>query len=165
MSKPVLYDDNPDNDIILQGDIFSEIDFFLTTVDAGKQKQISEKRPITIVSQTCDISDNDFLVVSPIYTIEEYIQELNQKGETSNKISSNVGYIKSRKGLFDRFYLENLEITKGISKECFVDLRKVNTLNKGLITIGDRIASLSHWGRQVLNYQLMWVYGRPVTDW
>ncbi len=164
MSKPALYDDNPDNGI-LQGDIFSEIDFFLTTIDAGKQKQISEKRPIAVVSQTCDISDNDFLVISPIYTIEEYIQELNQKGETSSKIRSNVGYIKSRKGLFDRFYLENLQIIKGISKECFIDLRKVNTLNKGLITIGDRIASLSYWGRQVLDYQLMWVFGRPVTDW
>lgn len=165
MPKPQLYDDNPDNDLIFQGDIFSEIDFFFTTIDTGKPKQVSEKRLIAVVSQTCDVSDNDFLIVSPIYTIEEYIQELNQKGETSNKISSNVGYIKSRKSVFDRFYLESLKITKGVSKECFIDLRRANTVNKGLIAVSNRIASLSHWGRQILNYQLMWVYGRPVIEW
>lgn len=169
MPNPQLYDDNPRNDIILQGDIFPEIDFFLTSIEINSERrqlvQTSEKRLVSIISQTCDITDNDLVAVSPIYTIEEYIEKLKGKGENSNKISSNVGYIKNRKSLFDKFYLPSLKIMKGIIKECFVDLQQVNTVSKDLFSTKNRVSSLSHWGRQVLNYQLMWVYGRPVIEW
>ena len=169
MQNPQLYDNNPGTDIILQGDIFPEIDFFLSNSEVNPDKirqfQISEKRLISVLSQTCDISDNEFIVVGPVYTIDEYVAKSEQKGENPNKISSNVGYIKSRKGLLDKFYLNYIEITNGVPKECYVDLQQINTVNKNMFPLKNRIASLSHWGRQLLNYQLIWVYGRPVIDW
>jgi len=209
VSKPQLYDDNPSSDLILQGDIFTEIDFFLTdfeskiskgksqselteialppsgtgnimsligetTPDAETDKtvtkepilrQYSEKRPVAIVSQTCDIADGEYVVVSPIYTLREYKEKLETNGEKAEKIREHSGLITNRKGLLDKFYLENLQVNRNTQQNCFIDLRQVNTVNKNIFSPRKRLASLSHWGRQVLNYQLMWVYGRPVIEW
>jgi hypothetical protein len=166
---PPLYDNISGNDVILQGDIFPEIDFFITNTEINPDKinsfQISERRMVSIISQTCDVSESDFIVVSPIYTIDEYVETLKQRGEKANAISSNVGYIKSRKSLLDKFYLTSLEIMPETSKECYIDLRQINTISKKLCPLHSRIASLSHWGRHVLNYQLTWVYGRPIINW
>lgn len=169
MSNPPLYDNNPRNDLILQGDIFPEIDFLVVNTEFNPErslaKQVIPKRLVAIISQTCDTKENDSVVISPIYNLDEYIEMLKQKGESANKISSNVGYIKSRKSLLDKFYLQNLEITKGNVQECFIDLLQMKTVSKSLFTIDKRISSLSHWGRHLLDHQLSWVYGRPVIEW
>lgn len=209
MPKPQLYDDNPDNDLILQGDIFTEIDFFLTDFESKTHKskdqsepveivlspsgtgsvtsligettpntetdeamtkeptlrQYSEKRLVAIISQTCDIADGEYIVVSPIYTLKEYREKLEANSEKAEKIREHARLITNRKGLLDKFYLENLRVNRKTQENCFIDLRQVNTVNKNIFSPKRRLASLSHWGRQVLNHQLMWVYGRPVIEW
>lgn len=209
MPKPQLYDDNPSKDLILQGDIFTEIDFFLTDFESKTSKgrgeselteivlppsgtgsvisligetapdvetdksvtkepvlkQYSEKRLVAIVSQTCDIADGEYVVVSPIYTLEEYERKLETNGEKAEKIKEHRKLIINRKGLLDKFYLENLQVNRNTQENCFIDLRQMNTVNKNIFSPRKRLVSLSHWGRQVLNYQLMWVYGRPVIEW
>lgn len=169
MSNPQLYDNNSQYNFLLQGDIFPEIDFLVVDAElnAGNTltKQTTPKRLVAIISQTCDIKDNNLVVISPIYTLDEYIEMLKQKGESANKISSNIGYIKSRKSLLDKFYLQNLEITKGNVQECFIDLLQMKTVSKSQFTIDKRISSLSHWGRHLLDHQLSWVYGRPIIEW
>ena len=187
MSKPRLYDDNPGK-VLLQGDIFPEIDLLITesrfrstenglteavlSASSGTPlptpeevipptEKINPLKLVVIMSQTCDIRDSEYVVVSPIYTLRDYTEELKRLGKSAQ---SNIGLIKSRKRMWDKFYLEDLKIS-GNLEECYADLKKVHTISKGLLHIDDRIASLSHWGRQVLNYQLMWVYGRPVVEW
>jgi hypothetical protein len=205
VSKPQLYDENPINDIILQGDVFPEIDFFVTEQKTKRDINVlqaegdelilpppgtgvasitdetypslqteravikelkfyskPERRLVAIISQTCDIVDNNYVVVSPIYTIDDYIEKLQEAGEKANTITSNIGYIKSRKGLLEKFYLEPI---KNITKDSYIDLNQVNTVIKTVFPLKKRIVSLSHWGRQILNYQLIWIYGRPVVEW
>lgn len=166
MQKPSLYEETLQKDIIFQGDIFSEFNFYIpvhsSEVDSAKPAEsfYFEKRMMAVISQTCDIPKSHYLLISPIYTIEEYFES--EKIDNPQKAKSGMNLIKSRKGLLSRFYLEGIESKH---KECFIDLRVVNTINKNLIKPADKIASLSHWGRQVLNHHLMWLFGRPVVDW
>lgn len=182
MSQPSLYESNPDRNVILQGDIFPEIDFYVPLPTSVKlepppsssvirdgsfsEEQISsqvnskkERRLMTIITQSCDITDEDSLLVSPVYTIEEYIR-FNPKN-----FQSNLALIRKRKGLFDKFYLENIILPGNISVECYINLKVVNLISRNSVNTSQKIASLSHWGRHVLNHQLMWLFGRPIVEW
>lgn len=191
MQKPTLYEPILDKSVILQGDIFPEFDFSIpfsstthftsgspsqspgsgisslpnidasTSLSASSQSPAfqTERRLMAVMTQSCDISDGDSLLISPIYTIDEY------KLLEPKNFQSNLGHIRSRKNLLDKFYLENLVLPDHAVCECFINLKIVNMISRSSLDSSNKIASLSHWGRHLLNHQLMWLFGRPIIDW
>ncbi|MCL4416084.1 MAG: hypothetical protein M1371_04070 [Actinobacteria bacterium] len=170
MSNHNLFDENPRVDIIIQGDIYPEIDFYIfNNFSYSKNPHINsiahrEKRLAVVISQTCDIFDSDNLFICPIFTLNEYINS----ESNINKAKSNVGLIKSRKGLLEKFFLGNLNVQREnytTYDEFYIDLKIINTIDKSLLNPIEKIACLSDWGRHHLCHQLSWLFGRPVANW
>ncbi len=155
MDKPFLYDTSIDFSVFLQGDIFPEVEFN----KIFQEDVILEKRYAMAISQTCDIADGDNILLSPIYTVDEYLHT--SPKEPTHKVK----LMRTRKGLFDKFYLGELPLPGSNSIESYVDLKVVSMISKNDIKSETKIVSLSHWGRHVLNSQLVWLFGRPVVDW
>ncbi len=174
--QPPLFQTLINKDIIFQGDIFYPINFYIgnnleniENVSEGSNLFIGI-RPAIIVSQTCDIDKSYSVLLSPIYTFEEYVasEELKDPEKGGSKALSRMEQIKARNGCFEKFYLGNINIelpNGSLFSDCFADLRIINPIKKELISPPNKFLSLSDWGRHVLNYQLNWLLGRPITDW
>lgn len=112
---------------------------------------------VIILSQTCDIQNNNTVIVAPVYSLTEVTED----GRLSE---GNVNLISKRRGAMkDWFYLPKLE---NIIEESFVDFQIIHYLPSKVLDdyLEKRVVALSDWGRHLLSWALADYFGRPIED-
>jgi hypothetical protein len=124
-------------------------------VDAttGKVSVGVDTRRVMIISQTCDAQRRENVIISPIYTLNEYIA-------ASSPNADKLRTLRAGK-IYYWFYLPAYQ---DIIEESFVDLQQVTYVPRAYVEryIEGRILSLSDLGRHRLSWSVAGFLGRPI---
>lgn len=160
-----MYDSPPTDGKLYQGDILKECKFYLPalgTITASTTPRLYEGNAI-ILTQSCDIDDDENILLGLIEPIENFKQHLLDNEKDINTVNSLIGQLQSKRtfykelGLFQWFYLP----AYGELGESIAYLNRVGLVNKTDLPVEKRIAFLSSRARQWLQYYLMRLVGRP----
>ena len=116
---------------------------------------------VIVLSQTCDIQNNNYVAIAPVYSLKEVKEDGRLEG-------SDMGLIRAHRGkMKDWFYLPGSE--ERSIEESFVDLQTIQYFPKKLLYgesgfLFRRSAALSDWGRHLLCWALSDFFGRPIED-
>ena len=140
------------NEPLVQGDIISEI-VFLNILENGKA--IKKQKKGMIISNSCDIENDDSFLVAPVYDFEEMALIHN----------GNEGYLNDLKSnhIFEMFYLPQFKKHKGF----VADFSETTSFDSNYINSNfkenklDRISSLSLNGWYFLMNKLALYLFRP----
>ncbi len=163
-----MYSTPPDNNKLYQGDIIQNGSFYMPAkVDPNNSSGIKTPQiysgKLMIMTQTCDIRDNDIVHVCRVLSSADFTQKLIEKGKTMEQISGVLGLLRSKKthwkekSLFNWFYLPE----KDDLEESIAILDSNGMVNLDELLIEDRVAYLSDRARHWLQYYLMRLWGRP----
>jgi hypothetical protein len=152
--KEELYS-HEENRILVQGDIITEI-VFLNII--GNGKAIKKNLKGMIISNSCDIENDNSIVIAPVYNFEEL----------ASVHKNNDSYISDlkRNNIFERFYLPEFKEHKGFVTD-FSEASSFSTdyLNESFKKSEiNRIASLSQVGWYFLMNKLALYLFRPESD-
>lgn len=170
---------NPPDDNFYQGDVFKNCKFFLppptsdTISPASAVVNISvggfnlQERLYTgnavILTQTCDIEDNEFVHLATVIPKQQFTELLLASKKEQPTIDSILGKLSSKRThykeieLFQWFFLPST----GFFDDSIVQLHMMGMINKRELSPTNRIAHLSDRGRHWLQYYLIRFWGRP----
>lgn len=130
----------------------------ISGVFRGKTKRV------IILSQTCDIQNNDYVQIAPIFSL----------GEMAKVNLKTIEHIqKSNNRVKDWFYLpaSNDKNFNGIliddfPNEGFVYFQTINSFPKDKLILFSqkRIVALSEWGQSLLSWAIVNYFGRPIEN-
>lgn len=114
-----------------------------------------EVRNVMLVSQTCDISRRENILVCPIYKLSEFTEQSAINADTLRNLKNNK--------LYYWFYLPQLP---GYIDESFVDLQQITPVERTSIEarMQNVIVSLNDLGRHQVGWSLASFFGRPVNS-
>jgi len=112
---------------------------------------------VIILSQTCDIKNNNTVIVAPVYSLSAVIAD-GLLSEPNTKLVS-----KRRGAMKDWFYLPAIE---GVIGESFVDFQKIHYSPKKIFEQyrEKRVIALSDWGIHLFSWAISDYFGRPIED-
>ena len=184
-----MYEINPPPDLLQQGDVLKNIPFVLIPplplriakpFIGGKLARIVEKqaledeeggvresalvdiflKKIMVISQTCDILNRETIAVCPVYSVQEYKTRLMEAlgwddAKAQKRIDDDVSKGKTN-------YLFYLPPSNNFPA-AVVDFQHINTVNRELLKIENRVICLSDFGRNLLSYNLAAFFSRPAV--
>ena len=143
------------NDVLVQGDIVTEI-IFLNIIDCGKA--IKKKLKGMIISNSCDIENDKNILIAPVY---DYSKDL-----AINKINENYAVDLKKNIICEKFYLPEYKKYSGF----VINFSKATSFDSDYLKNSfkdnkvDRIASLSLNGWYFLMNKLALYLFRPEND-
>ena len=154
-NSELIYYNNLETDLYYQGDAVVDIPFSVFS----KGEYSTNYLKGVIMSNTCDITsqneriDSSFIQFSSIFTLQDYIDKLNEKRISQDKIDSFISNLKSNR-ISNLFYLPKI---KDVIDESFIrfdinvtlpiNIFENDTYNKEYKSKGgDRLFSFSNYG-------------------
>ncbi len=163
------YNNDPDRAHLYQGDVLK--DYPIVILPDKTHYEVNEftgtstiqvKRFITnilIISQTCDIGNRELVAICPVFPISRMLQDHDFVQLQGQQSTTQIESLRKAK-IYYRFWLP--EIT-GSLEESYADFVIINTVDRGVLDIARRIASLSERYRSHLGEALHRYFCRPVT--
>jgi len=137
-----------DRTTFFQGDIVKNFPFLVVDQEGN---QLSVKKDIMLLSQTCDIQQRSQIIIAPIDPLE-WVESNETKRQTIRARRTNYW-----------FYLPQMDT---VIQDSVVDLQMISYIPKQLVSphLSSKVLSLSDWGRHHLAWALSTYFGRPILN-
>lgn len=123
--------------------------------------EVSEDTVI-LISQTCDMERddrNDVILVCPLRGITEFRKDSIEKGKPAKDVDKLIDRLRIRRaGELEYFFY----LPRGSEiEECYANYMEIVPIHKSLLSMPNRVVSMSAYGRQWLQSSLSNFFARP----